>query len=175
MGKRGFTAAVALLAASIGCIICCDDGPTASEENGIVGVWAGGAGRQGGGGAGNLDSFGIELTINGNGTFSLLRGNKIWGSSLFTRDSSRDAGTWVASGDKITFTPDNDSCFKQGACQEPPDGWCQCAGFNSPPNFCDCFAAFTLTKNIDGNVWRGAVFENAKLSPLCDTIDLVKQ
>ncbi|MBN1307658.1 MAG: hypothetical protein JXA18_07070 [Chitinispirillaceae bacterium] len=177
MDKRWFAAAVAMLAASICSIICCDEGPIASEETSIVGIWAGGAGRQGGGGEGNLDSFGVVLTITGGGTFSLLRGNKIWGSSLFTRDSSRDAGTWDSTGNVITFTPDttHDSCFQFGSCQDPPDGWCQCTGFNSPPNFCDCFPEFTLTKNIDGNVWRGAVIENAKLAGKYDTIDLVKQ
>ena len=177
MVKRGVAVALFMLAATISCIIYCKDGATAPEEKSYIGIWTGAAGRQGGGGVGNLDSFGVVLTIKGDGSFSLVRGNKIWGSSLFTRDSSRDAGTWEATGNSITFTPDttNDSCFQFGSCQDPPDGWCQCEGFNTPPNFCECFSSFTLTIDIDGNIWSNAVIENAKLSPQRDTIDMAKK
>lgn len=177
MIKSGITAAIVMLAMTIGCIVSCDEGPTGSEESGVAGIWTGGAGRQGGGGEGNLDSIGIELTINEDGTFTIVRGNKIWGSSLFGRDSTRESGTWVAEGDAITFTPDEDKCFRNSGCQDdppPPDGWCQCKN-NEPPNFCECNPPFTFIKNISDNVWHDAILENNKLVGKYDTMDLVKQ
>jgi hypothetical protein len=175
--KKRFVVTGAILSAVMGVAIYCHkDNPVAPPAStGLLGVWSGSAGRQGGGGVGNLDSFGVVITIKQTG-YSLVRGNKVWGSSLYDRDSSRDAGSWTTAGDSIMFTPDtvHDSCFKNPGIANP-DGWGQCLGDNEGPEYCSCFGSFALKIDTSGALWHNAVIVNPKLAPKADTFTLVKR
>jgi hypothetical protein len=139
-------------------------------KNGLVGVWTGATSRTGGGGcvkddAGNCmfntsgdtlwnyDSAGIVLTIKST-VFSLIRGNKTWGSSDYGRDSLKSAGLWAVMGNKAIFTPTTDSCMWK----DETHPWIIDDGI-----MYSCLPPDTLTIDTTGNTWNTQIV-NAKLA-----------
>ena len=175
MIKKRFIIAGMIIAIVMGLAMYCNNSTSVTPKNGLFGTWSGGAGKQGGGGIGNLDSFGVAISIYDKG-YSMVRGNKIWGSSLFSRDSTRDAGTWATAADSVIFTPDtaHDSC-----CQKPgitnPNGWVKCLGYNTKPEYCECYPPLHLKIDTSGNTWHTAVIPNSKDPNAFDTFELIKQ
>jgi hypothetical protein len=166
--------------AIIGLSVYCNNSgnPTAPAASGLVGVWTGATSRTGGGGcvkddAGNCtvssgdtlwnyDSMGVVLTITKT-KYSIVRGDKNWGSSDYGRDSSKEVGSWKIAGNKAIFTP-TDSCLWKNETHP----WTVDDGI-----YKSCLPPDTLTIDTTGNTWNTQIV-NDKLT-ISQQITLTKQ
>ena|SRR5271157_3951097 len=182
MKAKKFVFSCGIALAVIGLSIYCNksSNPTAPATKGLIGVWAGATSRTGGGGCvkdasgnctvsasgdtlWNYDSMGVVLTIT-NTKYSIVRGDKTWGSSDYGRDSSKSVGSWTAVGNKAIFTPTTDSCYWRN--ETTP--WTVDDGI-----MYSCLPPDTLTVDTAGNTWNTQIV-NDKLT-IYQPITLVRQ
>jgi hypothetical protein len=108
------------------------------------------------------DSVGIVLTIH-QAKYSIVRGNKTWGSSNYNRDSLKEVGSWKIAGNKAIFAP-TDSCLWQ----DEKHPWTIDDGIQYA-----CLPPDTLAVDTAGAIWHTQIL-NAKLA-IYQPITLVKQ
>ena len=150
----------------------------------LIGVWTGATSRAGGGGCvkdasgnctvnasgdtlWNYDSMGVVLTITQT-NYSIVRGDKTWGSSEYGRDSAKSVGSWTVVGNKAIFTatvtPTVDSCFWK----DETYPWTIDDGI-----YQSCLPPDTLTIDTTGNTWNTQIVNN-KLT-IYQQITLIRQ
>ena len=181
MNYKKLLFACGIIGVIIGFVINCNksSNPTAPASNGLLGVWTGALSNRGGGGcvkdatgscsilasgdtAWNYDSMGVVLTISQT-KYSLVRGEKNWGSSDYGRDSLKSIGSWAIAGNKAIFTP-TDSCMWK----DETHPWTKDDGI-----YYSCLPADTLTIDTTGNTWSTPIL-NSKLA-FSQPITLTKQ
>lgn len=186
MNAKKFVFSCGIALAVIGLSIYCNksSNPTAPATKGLIGVWAGATSRTGGGGCvkdstgncmtdafgatlWNYDSMGVVLTITQT-KYSIVRGDKTWGSSDYGRDSAKSVGSWTLVGNKAIFTPTVtptvDSCFWK----DETHPWTIDDGI-----YQSCLPPDTLTIDTTGNTWNTQIVNN-KLT-IYQSITLVRQ
>jgi hypothetical protein len=110
----------------------------------------------------NYDSMGVVLKITTT-KYSIVRGDKVWGSSNSNTDSLKSVGSWAIMGNKAIFTP-KDSCLWK----DETHPWTKDDGI-----LYSCLPADTLTIDTTGNTWSTPIL-NAKLA-ISQPITLTKQ
>jgi hypothetical protein len=95
------------------------------------------------------DSMGVVLTIKQT-KYSIVRGEKNWGSSDYGRDSLKSVGSWTVAGNKAIFTP-TDSCLWENE----TNPWTLDDGI-----YKSCLPPDTLTIDTTGNTWTTPIFNS---------------
>jgi hypothetical protein len=108
------------------------------------------------------DSMGVVLNITQT-KFSLVRGEKNWGSSDYGRDSLKSVGSWKIAGNKAIFTP-TDSCLWR----DETHLWTEDDGLLHA-----CLPPDTLMVDTTSNTWNTPII-NSKLAKY-QSITLVRQ
>jgi hypothetical protein len=108
------------------------------------------------------DSMGVVLKITTT-KYSIVRGNKVWGSSDYGRDSLKSVGSWAVVGNKAIFTPTDTCMWKDETHPWTIDDGVQYS----------CLPPDTLAIDTTGNTWHSQIL-NAKLA-FSQPITLVKQ
>jgi hypothetical protein len=110
----------------------------------------------------NYDSMGVVLTIT-TSKYSIVRGEKNWGSSDYGRDSLKSVGSWTVVGNKAIFIPTDSCLWKDGT-----HPWTIDDGI-----YKSCVPPDTLTIDTIRNTWTTPI-----LNTMLDTIQpitLVRQ